>query len=762
MIPSFGGTNVVRRKGRRPGLPDMKFNKLNVYRFAPALGLLAFGALAGSPQLSAAEVKGVVVDPSGSAVSGAQVAAINDVGVIVEQITDDHGGFDFNVSPLFENVQLRVTAAGFQTVTTNEGASSIRLSLSPQSDSIRVAGSAIDVPASQQGTSASVITSQELRDRNDALTVDLLRDLPGVVIQQGGAQGSLADLFVRGGSSNYNLVLLDGIPINSFYYGGLFDFSQVPSDFVEAINVARGPQSAVYGSYAIGSVVSYTTRSPENGPALDLVAEGGTHDENRFALSGSDLTHGYGLAGSFSSLLTNGPVRNSDYRNDNGFLSLEKRWYTQSVFAFGNFNSNDVGEPGPYGSNPQGLFPGLDLISRSKNNTSTYGVHYQDDFTSKIRLDVVTGFYLNNSFYISPYGDSFNKDIRGYGDARGTFKVLRFWTLAGGFAFTREEMKNTYVAATDGYLFPLRRDNEGIYLDNQLAFGGKLFINAGLREELYQTAAIPGDAYGYPPRPDFPARGYSRLNPKISGAYVIQPMLRLHASFGTGIRPPGGSDLAFTNNPALKPERTESYDIGIEKRYFTGKMSLDATWFRNRYKDLIVGLGGSLSVLSAFQTDNVSNALAKGAEFSARYRPLSWVSVSANYMWLDSEVLSLNGGSGLVQAYFYLGQPLLRQPKQSGSAVVTFHYGKLDANLTGYARGQDLDVEPNYGASAGLYWDPGFVNLGINVNYQLKHNLTVYTNLRNALDRHYEEIYGFPAPLLNVVAGVKWSLARAR
>ena len=167
--------------------------------------------------------------------------------------------------------------------------------------------------------------------------------------------------------------------------------------------------------------------------------------ENRFAVSGSFLTHGWGFAGSLSSLLTNGPVQNSDYRNDNIFLSGEHRWYTQSLFIFGNFNSNNVGEPGPYGSNPVGLFPGLDLISRSRNNTPTGGLHYQDDFTGNVRLDITAGFALNNSFYISPYGDSFNKDIRPYGDARGTWHVFPFWTLAAGFAFAREEMKNTFV-----------------------------------------------------------------------------------------------------------------------------------------------------------------------------------------------------------------------------------------------------------------------------------------------------------------------------
>jgi outer membrane cobalamin receptor len=589
-----------------------------------------------------------------------------------------------------------------------------------------------------------------------------MRDLPGMVFAQSGARGSVADLFVRGGSSNYNLVELNGIPINSFYYGGLFDFSQILSDFVSEIDVARGPQSAVYGSYAISSAINFVTRSPENGPSLDFLAEGGTHDENRFGLSGSFLTHGWGLAGSVSSILTNGPVQNSDYRNQNIFLSGEHRFFTQSLFVFGNFTTNNVGEPGPYGSNPVGLFPGIDLISRSKNNTPTAGLHYQDDFTSDARLDVTAGFSLNNSFYVSPFGDSFNKDLRPYGDARVTFRVLPFWTLAEGFSFAREEMENTFVTDTNSNIFPLRRDNEGIYLDNHFAFAKKLFLNLGVREELFQQFAVPADADNFPPRPFFPARDYSRVNPRISGAYLIEPGVRLHASYATGIRPPGGGDLAFTNNPNLRPERTESYDVGIEQRFLHNQISLDETYFHNNYRDLIVGLGGSLSVLSMYSSDNLAKSDAEGVEVSAKYRPSTLLSFTGNYMWLETRVLSLNGGIGLVEQYFYLGQPLLREPKQSGSAVVTFHYGKFDVGLNGYFRGRDLDVEPNYGASAGLFWSGGYVNTGISVNYRVRSNLTLYANLRNALDRHYEEVYGYPAPFLNVVAGVKWSLARAR
>ena len=71
-------------------------------------------------------------------------------------------------------------------------------------------------------------------------------------------------------------------------------------------------------------------------------------------------------------------------------------------------------------------------------------------------------------------------------------------------------------------------------------------------------------------------------------------------------------------------------------------------------------------------------------------------------------------------------------------------------------------MEPNLGASAGFFVNPGYQNIGVNANYRVRGNLTAYVNLRNALDEHYEEVYGYPAPILNVVTGLKWNLARAR
>ena len=709
--------------------------------------------------LRAAELRGTVTDPSKQPIAGAKVALVNRVGVVVQQVTGANGEFRLEAQDP-SGLQLVVTATGFATRTVGASENAIELAIAPRTDSIRVVGSAIDLPTSVQPGSVTVIAAEEIRASNEPLVSELLRQVPGMVLAQSGTRGTVTSLFTRGGDSKYNLVLLNGLPISSFYYGGLFDFAHLPADSIAEIDIARGPQSAVYGSYAISSVVNFLTRSPEDGPALDIVAEGGTHSEHRFSLSGAGMVKNWGLTGSAAQMQDNGPVRNSDYTNEGVYLGLNRHWMKQSVFAFGNYNFNETGEPGPYGSNPKGYFTGLDKISRSRNYTSNYGVHYQADITPRFRQDVFAGFYLNNNGYRSQYGTSNNKDLRVTGEARETFSVTRNWIMAAGFAFEREEVRNTYIASTNSKIL-LRRDNEGIYWENRFQFGNRLFFNAGVRGEFYQTPFVPGNKNGYPPRPDFPARTYSQAAPKIAGTYILLPGTRLHASFGTGIRPPGGSDLAFTNNPALKPEYSRSYDLGVEQRLLNGKLSLDATWFHNRYKDLIVSLGGSLAKLSQFSTDNVNNARSEGVETSARFRPNSWFSLAGNYTWLQAQFFSLDG-AGVAQQYFSPGDRLLRRPKHSGSTMATVQRGRYSVALTGVFRGETKDVEPSYGAFGGIYTNASYQTIGLNLNARVAHNLTAYANVHNLFNRKYEEIYGFPSLRYNMIVGLKWNMRRAQ
>ena len=701
---------------------------------------------------------GKIVDPSGSAIAGACVAAVNRVGVIAQTVSDAAGAFQIRV-PDSAGTNLRVTAPGFETKTVPLAkAAVITLAIAPQNDSITVAGSAMDVPLSQQGSSASVIPHEEIARRNEAEAIDLIRYLPGLNVTATGGRGAQTSLFIRGGDYDFNLVEIDGVPID--WFGGIVDFAHIPTDFLDHIEVIRGAQSAIYGAYANSGAVNFVTRSPEEHAEFDALAEGGSHYERRFALGGSGTLRGFGIGAYLSRLDDNGPVANGDYHNKNLFLTLTRHTERQSFAANGNFNASDIGQPGPYGSDPAHLFGGIDLVSRNRFSVSDYGAHYQIDVTPQVREELFAGFFWNNGYFVSPFGDSYNNNLRGQLEERTVINVSSHYTMAFGYAFAREEVKNTFITDAAARSFPLSRDQQGIYWENRFEFGGRLFLNAGVRAEIIRTARISADPVNG--RPEFPPDTVTRVNPKIAVAYAFGEGTRLHASGGTGIRPPAGFDIAFTDNPRLKPERTTSFDAGIEQRLLHNRVALEATYFYNRYYDLIVSLGGTLARLSNYRSDNLANSRALGGEFAVRIRPARWISLSGNYTLLESEILSLNGTSGVAPHYFAVGQPLLRRPRHSGAMVAAFVRGKFSVDVTGYFRGSVLDVEPNFGAFGGLFPNSGFANFGLNVNYALRHSVTLYGNLRNALDRRYEEALGFPSPLLNFVSGVKWTFSPSK
>ena len=705
--------------------------------------------------LFAADVKGRVVDPSGAGIAGAQIAAINRTGIIARTTSAGDGDYRIDVAELPDNA-LVVTAAGFATRTVPlKDAATIQLELAPRVDSVQVVGSTIELPSATQASSVDSISSEEVRERNEPFAMDLLRYMPGTAFNQSGTAGGVTSLFLRGGNSNMTLVEIDGVPVNSF--GGAFDFAHLPSEAVERIDVVRGAQSAVYGSYANTGAIDIVTRQPGSAPQLDLLAEGGSHSERRFGVTGSGTLAGFGLLASASRFDTDGEVRNGDYRNEDILVHASRNFGRHRISLHGFFDSNEVGQPGPWGSDPKGTFHGINTISRGKNNFSEYGAHYEADLSARIREELNGSFFLYNSGFRSAFGFSFNKDLRGQGESRTVVRVSAHDIASIGVTVGREQVKNSFITDAGFSTFPLERNEVSLYAENRYDIG-HLFLSTGVRAEFFRTPSIPSDGFS---RPFFPASDISRVNPKVAASYTAG-QTRMHASFGMGVRPPSGFELAFTNNPVLKPERTRSVDAGVEQKLLGGMLLLDGTYFYNRFYDLIVTLGGSLTSLSHYKSANLANSQAQGAEFSARLRPARWVMVSGSYTLLETRILSLDGSAGQAPLPFAVGQQLTRRPEHSGNVVATFTRGKITANVNGYFRGRTLYEEPSLGATNGLFWNHGFSNVGINVNYTLGRGVTAYGNLRNALNRSYEEVYGFPSPRLNFVAGLKWHIGRSQ
>lgn len=723
---------------------------------------------------SAATLRGTVTDPGGRVVAGARVSLLAPLSALDERQTDARGQF------AFENLRggvyrLAASSAGMATsgteVDLREGDTrtvDLHLELSAVEEHVVVSASLGNALATEIGSSVSVVTRQEMLDRGAQSVFEILRGIPGVEINQSGRRGGVTSAFIRGGNSNYNLVMIDGIELNEFGGGSSFDFAQLPTDGVERVEVTRGPQSALYGSNAVTGVVNIVSQRGEARPRFSFLGEGGSFTTSRFAAGASGLTRSLSWAANVTRLHSGGVVRNDDYQNQSAFLSLGYRRSERRRADFHFFgNANDAGVPGPFGSDPDHLFSGINTISRDKQNLFGYQVSYAEQFSPRFR-QVVTGTMATNDYYFrSRFGDSFSNSLRGILNTRGEISVSNKDFLVAGFEYNREQIRNTFVADTQRNPFLLPRTSLAYFAENRWSPTKRWNVITGLRVDDIRTHSLPPAGSS---RPVTPASSTTKVNPRLSVAFFAHEgaagsslgATRLHGSFGTGIRAPNGFELAFTNNPRLKPERSVSFDSGMEQRFFSDRTVLDVTYFYNRFEDQIVSLGGSLANLSSFRTDNLANARAQGMELSFRVRPIRALEFGGEYTLLDSAILAV-GSSSLAQFPFQVGQPLIRRPRNSGAYNVTWRRGRWMLNTNAYIRGSVFDIEPNDGGFACvlglrcLFDNPGYIQANAGFSYRLPHGVEVYGRLNNFLNQKYEESLGFPTLHLNFLAGFRFT-----
>ena len=737
------------------------------------LSVLCTLALAASAQ--AATLEGRVFDPSGGRVAGARVTLLRSFAPLAESQTDAQGQFEFRDlragaysivanAPGFSASQTRVElrAAGTERV-------DLRLAPSAVEERVVVAASLGGSLATQVGSSVTVVDKNEIENRDAQNLFEALRGVPGVEVSQTGRRGGFTGVFIRGGNTNYNLVLLDGIPLNEF--GIDFDLSSLPADGVDEVEVARGPLSALYGSNAVAGVVNILSRPAEGSPHFSALGEGGSFGTWRAATGGSGVTRGLGWSYDLSRLDSDGVVRNDDYRDQSAFLTLALARNPRREFHFHFFgDASSSGAPGPFGSDPDHLFSGLDTVSRSKRNLFGYGWNYSEEISPRFR-EVVTGTLSTNDYYfISPFGDSFSNNQHAMVNEQSQITISPKDFLVAGIEWDREQVRDTFFADATGAPFLLPRSTWAYFAENRWNPVTRLFVTTGVRADSIRTRSLPPDQFGA--RPLLPASSVTQVDPRISVAYMLRESdgsrlgaMRLHSSFGTGIRAPNGFELAFTNNPRLKPERSVSFDAGAEQRLFRSRAALDATYFYNRFEDQLVVLGGSLTNLSTFSSANLGNSRAQGLEVSLQAQPYRALHFVGEYTLLATRLLAVNGATAAL-APFQVGQPLVRRPRNSGFFGLTYAYRRLTLNTTATFRGHTLDIEPNFGtfacepppAGPGLpcfFSDHGYQLVGAGFSYRLSRGIEIYGRANNLLNQKYEESFGFPALHFNFLTGVR-------
>ena len=565
-----------------------------------------------------------------------------------------------------------------------------------------------EVPAEAVGNSVTVITAEEIEARGKITVAELLRTVPGLEVVASGGSGQIASVFLRGGNSSHTLVLLDGVRTNATT-SGAFDFADMTADQIERIEIVRGPLSTLYGSEAMAGVISITTRRGEDGFQANARVEAGELDHRRYqvGLSGATSRFDYNL--SYSDLETDSvsaasrgeeddPHENTTFSSRLGFafagdgrLDVALRTFTGDV-AIDGFDFV--------------LGPVDDLNRIQKREAATGSVRLAKQL-GRVKQSFLVGFHDDELTGSDP-DDVFSNFVI---DSR----TLEFTTqsdvelaendvLTLGFSY--EEREGESVGNFDEKL-----DISSFFVQNAFDWKDRFFLSAGAR---YDEHSEFGDETTY----------------HVAGAWKASEVTRVHTSFGTGFKAPTLVDLYFPffSNPALEPETSTSWDVGIEQKFADGAIVIDVTWFDTEFDDLIV------FDFVTYLPQNIGEAESKGLEVTVDYRPDERFQLTASHTWNETEDLST-------------GLQLARRPENRSTLNLYFRpTERWRANATLIAVSDRIDSD-----TSAL---EDYERVDLTVQYRASENFEPYLRVENLFDEEYEEVRGFSSTGSQAVVGL--------
>ena len=578
--------------------------------------------------------------------------------------------------------------------------------------------------------SVTVLDGAALRAQGLTHIADALREVPGMAIVQSGSYGAATALFTRGAQSNYTKVLVDGVPLND--PGGSLDLGLLTLDDVERIEVVRGPASVLYGSDAVAGVVQIFTRRGTARPRASLDARGGTYGSYDFDATAETPVRGARLSLGAAHHITDGIYDfNSRYRNDVGNATLTfAPWsgteivgtarYTDAIAHFPTDFTGAPVDPNAYRTEKRTLI-GADLRQQIGQARATL------DLTSNLANDAS----IDPPNGPGDFGSSLvTRTFRQAADLRVAFPVAPALTLTLGGAAERQRQ------ASPEY----DRRNEAAYLEMVRSRG---LTTATLGGRLDHSSTF-GDFATY----------------RVSASRILPGALRARASLGTAFREPSffeSFDTPFsTANPDLRPERTTSWEAGLEHDLAAGAATIGATYFQQRFVDLIDYRFDPVNP-AASEYENIARARSYGTELEFRLAPLHGVSGDASYTWLDTKVLQ-SGFDPSPQATLVNGGPLLRRPKHSGSVGVRYDFlsgmsATARATYVGVREDRLFHGAPNFNTDD-VTLDP-YTKVDASLLAPLLRGLDATLRIDNVFDTHYVSVAGYATPGRVFIAGLR-------
>jgi len=719
---------------------------------------------------SAADLKVKVVDPQSAAVAGAQVSVFSRGSDTVLRVgVSSAEGIASFAALSSAAYQIQVLAAGFAPQTSEIDLAAhpelitIRLHLASASETVVVTATRTPALAEESGSSVSTLESGQLETMRPSAADDAVRFLPGAVVNTAGQRGGLSSLFVRGGDSTYNKVIVDGVTINE--PGGTFDFGTLPLTEANRVEFVRGAQSTLYGSDAMTSVVQFFSRTGSTRtPELRFGADGGNFStaNGYAALAAARGRFDYNFFG--DQFNTSGSGINDAYSDSLQGANVGAALNDKVSLRFHLRHSNShTGVPGEWNFNGSSLVDVNGVLQPLPPDPSEWS--QLNSLLGSVELAVAapsgwqhhfTGFdYLYRYNELNVNGDPARVDGLGFPIDFPSHEVDRI--NRAGFEYQGDYSERTWAHTTFGY----RVENENGFVGDVTfgqTHGQRLENDIYLQQQLTlgRLSAVTGGRFVH--NSAFGNTGVPRVALTLlalRGGEIFSGT-RLRFSYATGFKEPrleetfAGPPFSFMNR-GLKPERVRAFEAGIQQDFVHGKYVFNATYFNNLFHDQInyeeIDLVNFIG-----QYFNVNQAFAQGAELELQAKLRSRLMLNAAYTYTSTQILD---NPAPVDSEFNAGQPLLRRPKHSATTLLSYLSSRWGANLSGSFVGRRPDDDFFF---FNINHAAGYVRADVGGWYAISSRVTAYANVENALDRRYNEVVGYPALPVNFRTGFRFRI----
>jgi vitamin B12 transporter len=594
-------------------------------------------------------------------------------------------------------------------------------------------------PEQAEDTPASVtITDQQRIERlGDALITSFLRLTPSVSVSSSGTAGSLTEVRIRGAENNHTLLFIDGIRANDPATGNQPRYELLNADLASRIEVVRGPQSALWGSEAIGGVIAVNGASA-TGTQMEATAEAGSLGFRRSSASESYVEGPLNLAGAFGFQRATGiDAFGGSTRGDrDGYRNLSGRirgtWNAAPDLALGLTAFSLNGRNDYDGFNPAPPFQHMDTLDSSRNRLAAGRIWA-----------------------------TFGKDsVPWSGRAGGSLLGSRNRNLLAGTEINRTSGRRSTLDAQvqrrfrtgsidHRLILALDRESEEFHARGSVATEQD-------RTRIHYAATAEWRADAGPVTADVALRRdwFNRfqdattvrasLLARLGGGFSVS------GSYGEGIAQPTFFDLygffpgSFEGNPALRPERSRGFEASL--RFRGGDFEGSVTGYRQRLTDEIVDTFDPVTFISS--TENSSETSRRsGVEVEAAWGLGEKMRLSANYAFLHAtQPDDLGLGLGRLKE--------ARRPKHSGSVVADGRAGRLTYGLSVAYTGEHFDTDfetfPFRRVRLGAYW-----LAGARIAYDVGGGVELFARAANAFDERYQDALGYRTEGRSVYAGIR-------